>query len=59
MKLNRRLFIGTGAVAAATLAAPTVFADGHGKPRSLVVVPVVRQRRATSPKTARARSMSR
>jgi sulfide dehydrogenase [flavocytochrome c] flavoprotein subunit len=37
MKLNRRLFIGTGAVAAATLAAPTVFADGHGKPRVVVV----------------------
>ena len=37
MKLNRRLFIGTGAAAAATLAAPTVFADGHGKPRVVVV----------------------
>ena len=37
MKLNRRLFIGTGAAAAATLAAPTVFAAGHGKPRVVVV----------------------
>lgn len=37
MKLNRRLFIGTGAAAATTLAAPTVFADGHGKPRVVVV----------------------
>jgi sulfide dehydrogenase [flavocytochrome c] flavoprotein subunit len=37
MKLNRRLFLGTGAAAAATLAAPTVFADGHGKPRVVVV----------------------
>ncbi|MFK7875603.1 MAG: FCSD flavin-binding domain-containing protein [Paracoccaceae bacterium] len=37
MKLNRRLFIGTGAAAAATLSAPTVFADGHGKPRVVVV----------------------
>ncbi|MFK7835711.1 MAG: FCSD flavin-binding domain-containing protein [Sulfitobacter sp.] len=37
MTLNRRLFIGTGAAAAATLAAPTVFADGHGKPRVVVV----------------------
>jgi NADPH-dependent 2,4-dienoyl-CoA reductase/sulfur reductase-like enzyme len=37
MKLNRRLFIGTGAAAAATLSAPTVFAAGHGKPRVVVV----------------------
>ncbi len=37
MKLNRRLFIGTSAVAAASLAAPTVLADGHGKPRVVVV----------------------
>lgn len=37
MKLNRRLFIGTGAAAATKLAAPTVFADGHGKPRVVVV----------------------
>jgi len=37
MKLNRRLFMGTGAAAAATLAAPTVFADGHSKPRVVVV----------------------
>lgn len=37
MTLNRRLFLGTGAAAAATLAAPTVFADGHGKPRVVVI----------------------
>ena len=37
MKFNRRLFMGTGAAAVATLAAPTVFADGHGKPRVVVV----------------------
>ena len=29
--------MGTGAAAVATLAAPTVFADGHGKPRVVVV----------------------
>ncbi|KIN63360.1 Sulfide dehydrogenase (Flavocytochrome c) flavoprotein chain [Sulfitobacter noctilucicola] len=37
MKLNRRVFIGTGAAAAAALSAPSVFADGHGKPRVVVV----------------------
>lgn len=37
MKINRRAFLGTGAVAAATLAAPTVFAASHGKPRVVVV----------------------
>ena len=37
MKLNRRTFIGTATVAAATLAAPTVFAASHGKPRVVVV----------------------
>lgn len=37
MKLNRRIFIGTGVVAAASLAAPSVFAAGHGKPRVVVV----------------------
>jgi len=37
MKLNRRLFLGTGVAAAATLSAPYVLADGHGKPRVVVV----------------------
>lgn len=37
MKLNRRLFLGTGAAAAATLNAPAVLAEGHGKPRVIVV----------------------
>jgi NADPH-dependent 2,4-dienoyl-CoA reductase/sulfur reductase-like enzyme len=37
MKLNRRVFIGTSAATAATLAAPSVFAAGHGKPRVVVV----------------------
>ena len=37
MKLNRRTFLGTGAAAAATLSAPAVLADGHGKPRVVVV----------------------
>ncbi|MGB7432806.1 MAG: NAD(P)/FAD-dependent oxidoreductase [Ahrensia sp.] len=37
MKINRRLFIGTGVAAAATLSAPAVFAAGHGKPRVVVV----------------------
>jgi len=36
-KLNRRLFMGTGAAAAASLSAPSVFAAGHGKPRVVVV----------------------
>lgn len=37
MKLNRRAFIGTGAAAAATLSAPTVWGASHGKPRVVVV----------------------
>ncbi|MEO9651259.1 MAG: NAD(P)/FAD-dependent oxidoreductase [Roseobacter sp.] len=37
MKLNRRLFLGTGAAATTTFAAPNVFAEGHGKPRVVVV----------------------
>ena len=37
MKLNRRIFMGTGIAAAATLAAPMVHADGHAKPRVVVV----------------------
>lgn len=37
MKLNRRLFIGTGAAAAASLSSPAVLAEGHGKPRVVVI----------------------
>lgn len=37
MTLNRREFIGSTAAVAAVLAAPTVKADGHGKPRVVVV----------------------
>ncbi|MCF6443677.1 NAD(P)/FAD-dependent oxidoreductase [Nereida sp. MMG025] len=37
MKLNRRMFIGTGAAAAASLQAPAVLAAGHGKPRVVVI----------------------
>lgn len=37
MTLNRRIFLGTGAAAAAVLSAPAVLADGHGKPRVIVV----------------------
>ena len=37
MKLNRRAFIGTGAAAAATLSAPAVLAEGHGKPNVVVI----------------------
>lgn len=37
MKLNRRVFLGTGAAAAAALSAPAVLADNHGKPRVVVV----------------------
>ena len=37
MRLNRRVFIGTGAAASAVLASPQVFAAGHGKPRVVVV----------------------
>ena len=37
MTLNRRKFLGTSAGMAASLAAPAVLADGHGKPRVVVV----------------------
>ena len=37
MTLNRRLFLGTGAAAALSLSAPSLLADGHGKPRVIVV----------------------
>jgi len=37
VKLNRRMFIGTGAAAASVLGAPALFADGHGKPRVIVI----------------------
>src|SRR6056300_1123269 len=37
MKLNRRVFMGSGAAAATALAAPMAFAGGHGKPRVVVV----------------------
>ena len=37
MTLNRRVFIGSGAAVVTTLAASTVFANGHGKPRVVVV----------------------
>jgi NADPH-dependent 2,4-dienoyl-CoA reductase/sulfur reductase-like enzyme len=37
MTLNRRLFISTGAAAAASLAAPAVLAQGAGKPRVVVI----------------------
>ncbi|WP_281968783.1 NAD(P)/FAD-dependent oxidoreductase [Roseovarius nanhaiticus] len=37
MTLNRRLFLGTGAAAAASLTAPAVLAQGSGKPRVLVI----------------------
>ena len=37
MTINRRHFLGTSAAAAAALAAPMVKADGHGKPRVVVV----------------------
>ena len=37
MKINRRHFIGTGAAAAATLNAPAVLAEGHGRPRVVVI----------------------
>lgn len=38
MTFNRRTFLGTSAVAAATLVAPTVFAASHGKKPRVVVV---------------------
>lgn len=37
MKLNRRVFMGSAALAAGTLAAPMVLADGHKKPRVVVI----------------------
>ena len=37
MKLNRRTFIGTGTAAAASLSAPVVLADGHGKSKVVVI----------------------
>ncbi len=37
MKLNRRVFVGTGMAAATTLSAPMVHAASHGKPKVVVV----------------------
>ena len=37
MKINRRIFMGNSVIAASTLAAPTVFAYGHAKPRVVVI----------------------
>jgi NADPH-dependent 2,4-dienoyl-CoA reductase/sulfur reductase-like enzyme len=37
MTLNRRDFIAVGAATAASLSAPAVLADGHGKPRVVVI----------------------
>ncbi|SHE89374.1 NADPH-dependent 2,4-dienoyl-CoA reductase, sulfur reductase [Litoreibacter ascidiaceicola] len=37
MKLNRRIFMGTSAAAMASLSSPAVLADGHGKPRVVVI----------------------
>ncbi|WP_108483487.1 NAD(P)/FAD-dependent oxidoreductase [Oceaniglobus ichthyenteri] len=37
MKMNRRLFLGTTAAAAASLSAPAVLAEGHGKPNVVVI----------------------
>ncbi len=37
MKMNRRLFMGTSAAALGSLAAPALLADGHGKPRVIVI----------------------
>ena len=37
MKLNRRIFLGSGAAAAASLSAPALLAEGQGKPRVVVV----------------------
>jgi len=37
MTLNRRTFMAVGTAAAATLSAPAVLADGHGKPRVVVI----------------------
>ena len=37
MKMNRRVFLGKSALVTASLAAPAVLADGHGKPRVVVI----------------------
>ena len=37
MKVNRRTFIGTTAAATAAFSAPAVLAEGHGKPRVVVI----------------------
>ena len=37
MAMNRRVFLGTTAAASAALAAPMVLADGHAKPRVVVI----------------------
>jgi NADPH-dependent 2,4-dienoyl-CoA reductase/sulfur reductase-like enzyme len=37
MTLNRRIFLGTTAATVASLAAPAVLAEGHGKPRVIVI----------------------
>ena len=37
MKLNRRVFVGTGMAAATTLSAPMIHAASHGKPKVVVV----------------------
>ncbi|MGV6804463.1 MAG: FCSD flavin-binding domain-containing protein [Ruegeria sp.] len=37
MKMNRRIFLGKTVAATATLAAPMVLADGHSKPRVVVI----------------------
>ncbi|RLJ40893.1 NADPH-dependent 2,4-dienoyl-CoA reductase/sulfur reductase-like enzyme [Litoreibacter meonggei] len=37
MTLNRRIFMGTGAAAMASLSAPSVLADGHGRPRVVLI----------------------
>lgn len=37
MTFNRRRFLGTSAAVGATLASPMVLADGHGKPRVVVI----------------------
>ncbi|PRY26349.1 cytochrome-dependent sulfide dehydrogenase (flavoprotein) [Aliiruegeria haliotis] len=37
MKLNRRHFIGTSAALTASLAAPSVWGDSHGKPKVVVI----------------------
>ena len=37
MAMNRRVFLGTTAAASAALGAPMVLADGHAKPRVVVI----------------------